>query len=73
VPLRATLAETMLIGLEVASVSPVILRDVGRLAAGESEPIDDHRASAAYRRDMVDVLTRRLTAGLLAGDGGGAE
>ncbi len=35
-------------------------REFGRLAAGASRPIDDHRASAAYRRHAVEVLARRL-------------
>ena len=30
-----------------------------RRAAAESRPIDDFRASASYRRDMVEVLVRR--------------
>ena len=29
------------------------------MAAGESRPITDHRASAEYRRDMVKVLVKR--------------
>ena len=32
----------------------------GELAAAASRPIDDHRASAAYRRRAVEVLARRL-------------
>jgi CO/xanthine dehydrogenase FAD-binding subunit len=32
----------------------------GELAAGDSRPIDDHRATAAYRRRAVEVLARRL-------------
>jgi CO/xanthine dehydrogenase FAD-binding subunit len=35
-------------------------REFGRLAAAVSRPIDDHRASAAYRRHAVEVLARRL-------------
>jgi carbon-monoxide dehydrogenase medium subunit len=69
VPLRATLAEAMLTGLEIKEVSAAVARDAANLAAGESEPIDDHRASAEYRRDMVKVLTRRLLTGLLAETG----
>jgi carbon-monoxide dehydrogenase medium subunit len=29
-------------------------------AAGDARPIDDHRGSASYRMQMVEVLTRRL-------------
>ncbi len=32
----------------------------GELAAAASRPIDDHRATAAYRRRAVEVLSRRL-------------
>jgi len=31
----------------------------GETAAGESKPIDDHRGTAGYRRDMVAVLTQK--------------
>lgn len=77
VPMRAMLAEAQLEGEAVADLTPDRLADVAAIAAGESEPIDDHRAGAAYRREMVGVLTRRLLAGLLAGapgndDEGGA-
>jgi carbon-monoxide dehydrogenase medium subunit len=74
VPLRATLAEAVLTGRELKDITPADLTDAGNLAAGESEPLDDHRASAEYRRDMVKVLTRRLLARLVAEtgpDGGG--
>ena len=60
VPLRATLAEALLAGQEIAAVTPDLLRDVAAVAAGECEPLDDHRASAEYRREMAGVLTGRL-------------
>ncbi|MBK8166748.1 MAG: FAD binding domain-containing protein [bacterium] len=66
VPMRAMLAEAQLEGEAVADLSPDRLADAGLIAASECDPIDDHRASAAYRRQMVGVLTRRLLAGLLA-------
>jgi len=66
VPMRAILAETMLIGQEIAAVTPDVLGDVAAIAAGECEPRDDHRASAEYRRHLVGVLTRRLVEGILS-------
>ena len=66
VPMRAMLAEAQLEGEAVADLTPDRLADAAAIAAGECDPIDDHRAGAAYRREMVGVLTRRLLAGLLA-------
>jgi CO/xanthine dehydrogenase FAD-binding subunit len=34
--------------------------EFGRLAGAAARPIDDHRATAAYRRHAVEVLSRRL-------------
>lgn len=68
VPLRAVLAESMLAGLETKAVTPDVLDDVANIAGGECEPLDDHRASAEYRREMVKVLVRRLVARALAGE-----
>jgi len=69
VPMRATLAESMLMGQEIKAVTPDVMRDVATIAAGECDPLDDHRASAEYRRDMVSVLTRRLVARILTDEG----
>lgn len=66
VPMRAMLAEAQLEGEAVTDLTPDRLADAAAIAAGECDPIDDHRASAAYRREMVGVLTRRLLAALLA-------
>jgi CO/xanthine dehydrogenase FAD-binding subunit len=38
---------------------PFNLAELGRLAATEARPIDDLRATAAYRRHAVEVLARR--------------
>lgn len=55
-PLRARRAEDELLG---QSPQPERIRRAAKLAAAESEPIDDVRGSAWYRRLMVEVLTRR--------------
>jgi carbon-monoxide dehydrogenase medium subunit len=56
VPLRAHQAEARLAG---ATLGAKLLDEVGQLAASETQPIDDVRASAAYRRAMAAVLVRR--------------
>jgi len=56
VPMRARDAENALIG---ELLSHALLVKAGETAAGESKPIDDHRGTAAYRRDMVSVLTQK--------------
>jgi aerobic carbon-monoxide dehydrogenase medium subunit len=55
-PIRAKLAEDVLRGQKVGQE---LIERAAEIAAGEARPIDDHRASAEYRRDMVKVLTRR--------------
>jgi CO/xanthine dehydrogenase FAD-binding subunit len=55
-PIRASRAEKIMQGQKV---SPELIEQTAQAAAGESRPIDDHRASAEYRREMVKVLTRR--------------
>jgi len=55
-PVRAKRAEASLSGQE-----PTVdgFRSAAQLAAGEVEPSDIIHASAAYRREMVEVYTRR--------------
>lgn len=54
-PIRAPEAERLL----GEDTSPGGLEAAARAAAATARPIDDIRASAAYRSDMVRVLTRR--------------
>lgn len=55
-PLRAREAEQALVG---RSLEEKRIAEAARLAAQEARPIDDVRASAWYRREMVEVLVRR--------------
>ena len=43
-------------------VDPTLADGFGRRMAAASRPIDDHRATAAYRRHAVEVLARRALA-----------
>jgi carbon-monoxide dehydrogenase medium subunit len=65
--IRARRAEEFLIGRPASTEN---LTEAGRIAAQETSPIDDFRASAQYRRDLVVVLTRRALEGALARAGG---
>ena len=55
-PIRARKAEDMLRGQKA---NDRVLSEAAHLASEESKPIDDHRASAKYRRMMVEVLVKR--------------
>lgn len=55
-PLRAQSAEGTIGG---GPLDERRIMEAARLAAAEARPIDDVRASAWYRREMVEVLTRR--------------
>ncbi len=57
-PFRAMEAETLL-EQKRAALDPAAIRAAAALAQQAAEPIDDLRASAAYRRAMVGVLVRR--------------
>lgn len=55
-PFRAPSAEAVLMG---ERPDDELFEKAGTAAAKDAKPIDDFRASAEYRRDMVKVLTRR--------------
>ncbi len=59
-PIRVPSAEKLLEGIRL---SPEAARESAELAVRSCEPISDHRASAAYRREMVRELCQQ---GLLA-------
>lgn len=61
---RATEAEAFLVGKQL---SDSVVARASELAAGASRPIDDLRASAAYRREMVKVTTARGLRALRSG------
>ena len=56
VPFRATGAEALIVD---KPLTPSLIEQAAQAAAQECQPIDDIRSSAAYRRRMVAVLTRR--------------
>jgi carbon-monoxide dehydrogenase medium subunit len=45
--------------LEGKTISPETMAEAGRLAVDDAKPINDFRASAGYRRDLIAVLTKR--------------
>ena len=55
-PLKARKAEAFLTG---RALDDVAIKQASELAAGESQPVDDVRGSADYKRDLVRVLTAR--------------
>jgi carbon-monoxide dehydrogenase medium subunit len=54
-PLRARQAEKMLVGQQITEE---LMEEAAITAAGESRPITDQRATAAYRKEMIKVWTR---------------
>ena len=65
-PIRAYKAENFLVG---KPIQQSVLKEASQIAAEETKPIDDFRASAQYRRILTAVLTRRVLEGALAGQG----
>ena len=61
--IRATRAEAF---LEGKKVSEEAMAEAGRIAASEAKPISDFRASAEYRRDLIETLTKRALATAVA-------
>ena len=62
-PLRAYRAEQRLAG---SRPDEALINEAALLAAAETHPIDDLRASADFRRHLVEVLTRRALEGAIA-------
>jgi CO/xanthine dehydrogenase FAD-binding subunit len=55
-PIRARRAENIIKGQKL---SDEVIERAARIAAEECHPISDHRASAEYRCNMVEVLTKQ--------------
>jgi carbon-monoxide dehydrogenase medium subunit len=55
-PIRATGAEQVLVGRKAGEK---LFARAGEAAGADAKPIDDHRGSADYRRQMVAVLAQR--------------
>ena len=56
-PLRAAAAEAVLAG---EKLTPAVIGEAARLAGEAASPISDIRGSAAYRRQVTEVVVRRL-------------
>jgi carbon-monoxide dehydrogenase medium subunit len=63
-PIRAKRAEDIIKGQRF---NDEVIERLAQIAAEESRPIDDHRASAKYRREMVEVLVRRAISQAISG------
>jgi aerobic carbon-monoxide dehydrogenase medium subunit len=67
-PIKAKQAEAFLRG---KSLDPQTIKQAAALAASESQPLDDIRGSAEYKRDLVRILSARaLTRALDRAKGG---
>lgn len=59
---RAKGAEAVVRG---RTLTPEILREMGRVAATEADPIEDARGTADYKREVLEVLVRRAAERIL--------
>ena len=67
-PIKATKTEAFLTG---KTLDQATIKEAAEIAASESQPMDDIRGSADYKRDLVRVLTARaLTRALERAKGG---
>jgi carbon-monoxide dehydrogenase medium subunit len=57
--LRAKRAEEI---LRKQKISDKLISEMAEIAASETDPIDDNRGSAEYKREMVKVMVRRAAA-----------
>jgi carbon-monoxide dehydrogenase medium subunit len=63
-PIRVTQAEELLCG---AKWSTELIAQAAAIAARETQPIDDVRGTAEYRRHITEVIVRRLLAQVAPG------
>jgi carbon-monoxide dehydrogenase medium subunit len=63
-PVRVTEAEELLCG---AKWSTELIAQAAAIAARETQPIDDVRGTAEYRRHITEVIVRRLLAQVAPG------
>jgi carbon-monoxide dehydrogenase medium subunit len=70
IPLRAARAEEAIIS---GPLTEDRIKEAARLASEEADPIDDMRASAWYRREMIRILSARALHKALARAEGGGE
>ena len=68
-PIKATQTEAFLAG---KTLNEATIKQAGEIAASESQPMDDIRGSADYKRDLVRVLTARALKRALERAKGGA-
>jgi carbon-monoxide dehydrogenase medium subunit len=68
-PIKAKQAEAFLTGKKLDETN---IEQAAQLAASESQPMDDIRGSAEYKRDLIRVLTARALATALNRAKGGA-